>query len=371
MLRPTPNVFKMFLFLRMYLALEVMLEVLVLASAHFNDLAEMSHFTVVENLRLSLWRADLVLEINLKEIFDAIVATCSLVSATNNSVIPEEVALHLHEVCQFDVHNWRTFHDFLTGANDGRKPRFILATLLSSLVMGVGGYIFGSSHAASQTDTELIANQEHIVQILRQSDHRASLMQSEIDDLAHLVARNTASTKSVVLLLSIMFMQSKQLAVIFRGLETLIVDNKLAPGLIAPDLLHEKYRHLSQQLALQNRHLAIETELDLFNCDASYATFTNEVLRIVVHIPVYDQDLGDFTLFKYHNIPMYQDNQFYQIQSPSYKYIAVSQSRKLHFMVSPLDLEHCTPMSQFLSCKHLGGFYTDQVPSCLWGGVFV
>ena len=250
MYRPTQNMLKMFFLLKMYLVLEVWLEAVAPIMAHFDDLAEMSHFTVVENLRLSLWRADLVLEIDLKEIFDAIVATCSLVDATNNTVIPEEVAGLLQEVCQFDVHNWRTFHDFLTGANDGRKPRFILATLLSSLVMGVGGYIFGSSHAASQTDTELIANQEHIVQILRESDHRASLMQSEIDDLAHLVARTSASTKSVVLLLSIMFMQSKQLAVIFRGLETLIVDNKLAPRLIAPDLLHEKYQHLSKQLAL-------------------------------------------------------------------------------------------------------------------------
>ena len=84
-------------------------------------------------------------------------------------------------------------------------------------------------------------------------------MQSEISDLAQLVAKNSVTTKSVVLLLSIMFLQAKQLAVVFRGLETLIVDHKLAPGLIAPDILHEKYQHLSSQLAMQSRHLSIET----------------------------------------------------------------------------------------------------------------
>ena len=171
---------KMLLFLKMYLVLEVLLSLGVEVAANFDDLAEMSHFTVVESLRLSLWRADLVLEIDLKEIFDAIVATCSLMKYSNNTVIPEEVHRHLAEVCQFDIHNWRTFHDFLTGSNEGRQPRFILATLLSSLVMGVGGYIFGSSHSVSQTDTQLLANQEHVVQILRENDHRAVMMQSEI-----------------------------------------------------------------------------------------------------------------------------------------------------------------------------------------------
>ena len=364
-MRPLNRMFKMLLVLKMYLILEVALSLGALVYAHFEDLADMSHFTVVEDLRLSLWRADLVLEVDLKEIFDAIVATCSLTGSTNNSVIPASVEKHLHEVCQFDVHNWRTFHDFLTGSNSDRQPRFILATLLSSLVMGVGGYIFGSSQSASQTDTQLLANQEHIVQVLREQDHRAVLMQSEMHNLAHLVAKNSASTKTVVLLLSIMFLQSKQLAVLFRGLETLIVDKKLAPGLIAPDLLHVKYAHLSKQLALQSRHLAIETELDLFNCPASFATFTDETLRIVVHVPVYDMRLGDFTLYRYHNIPIAQDGKFFQIQSPPSKYLAVSKDHKLHFMVSPLDLERCTPMSSFLSCSHLGGFYTDRVPSCL------
>ena len=359
---------KMFLLLKTYLVLEVILSLFgEWAFAHFQDIAEMSHFTVVEEIRISLWRADLVLEIDLREIFYAIVATCSLTEETNNTVIPDEVERHLHEVCQFDIHNWRTFHDFLTGSGSGRQPRFILATLLSSLVMGVGGYIFGSSHATSQTDTQLIANQDHILQILRENDHRAALMQSEIHGLTQIVARNSASTKTIVLLLSIMFLQSKQLAVIFRGLETLIVDGKLAPGLIAPDLLHEKYEHLSKQLALQNRHLSIATELDLFNCQASYATFTNEVLRVVVHIPVYDTKLGDFTLYKYQNIPLRQNNEFYQIQAPESRYLTVSKKHNLHFYATPIELERCTPMSSFLSCAHFGGFYTARVPSCLWG----
>ena len=104
-MRPNQTAFKMLLFLRMYLVIEVVLAILVEVVANFSDLAEMSHFTAVDELRLSLWRADLVLEVNLKEIFDAIVATCSLTDATNNTVIPDMVARHLQEVCQFDIHN--------------------------------------------------------------------------------------------------------------------------------------------------------------------------------------------------------------------------------------------------------------------------
>ena len=231
----------------------------------------------------------------------------------------------------------------------------------------VTGYIFGSSHAALQTDTQVIANQDHILQILRENDHRAALMQSKIHSLTNIVACNSARTKTIVLLLSIMFLQSKQLAVICRGLETLVVDGKLATGIIAPDLLHEKYEHLSKQLALQNRHLSIATELNLFNCQASSATFTYEVLRVMVHIPVYDTKLGDFSLFKYQNIPLGQNNEFYQIQALEVHYLTVSKKHNLHFYASPIELEQCTPMSSFLSCAHFGGFYTARVPSCLWG----
>ena len=60
-------------------------------------------------------------------------------------------------------------------------------------------------------------------------------------------------------------------------------------------------------------------------------TFTNEVLRIVVHVPVYDQRLGDFTLFKYQNMPILENGAFYQVRVDHPEYLAVSRSRELHF----------------------------------------
>ena len=142
----------------------------------------------------------------------------------------------------------------------------------------------------------MLANQEHFVQLFRENDHRAVLMQNEIANLTRYVTQNTVQTKHFLVVLSVLFFQAKQLTVVTRALETLIVDKKLAPGLIAPDVLHEKYAHLAEQLSAQSKHLSITSEIDLFNCKASFMTFTNEVLRIVVHVPVYDQRLGDFTL---------------------------------------------------------------------------
>ena len=106
-MRPNATTLKMLLILKMYLTLEVLLAILAEVAAHFADLADMSHFTVVEEIRLSLWRADLVLEMDLGEIFEAITATCSLTSSTNNTIIPEPVARHLQEICQFNINNWR------------------------------------------------------------------------------------------------------------------------------------------------------------------------------------------------------------------------------------------------------------------------
>ena len=325
----------------------------------------MSNFTTMDTLRLSLWRADLVLEIDLQEIFEAISSTCSL-TRFGNSTMPVTIQAHLQEICDYDVHTWNTFHDFLTGTAD-RRPRFLLATLLSSVVMGVGGYIFGSSHSSDQTDTQLMANQEHFVQLFRENDHRAMLMQKEIGKLTQYVTRSSMHTKQFLVVLSILFLQAKQLAVIFRALETLILDKKLAPGLIAPDLLHEKYGHLQQQLSEQGKHLSITTELDLFNCPASFATFTDHTLRIVVHVPVFDDRLGDFTLYNYQNLPWKSGPEFYQVSDDSPHYIAVSKSHEYHFYARTLDLDRCTAMSSFLSCSHFGGLYTKVAPSCLWG----
>ena len=56
-MRPNPQQIKMLMYLQLYLTLEVLLSLGLEVAAHFSDLAKMSHFTVVDTLRLSLWRA--------------------------------------------------------------------------------------------------------------------------------------------------------------------------------------------------------------------------------------------------------------------------------------------------------------------------
>lgn len=269
----------------MFLYLRILVLVELVAAVIFEEPTVMAHFTQEDIVRLTLWRADLVLEIDLDAMFSDIRATCGLLGIYNGTSIPKEVFAHLVEVCDFDMRHWETYDDFLTGTA-GRKPRFILATLLSSLVMGVGGYIFGSSHSTSQTDVQLMANQKHFVQLLRENDHRAVLMQSEMHDLATYVHRNADSAKTALILLSIFFMQAKQLASIFRGFDTLIVEKKISPSLIASDILGKKYQHLQEQVRRQGKSLAITSEIALFDCKVSFATFTNGKLRVVIHIHI-------------------------------------------------------------------------------------
>ena len=325
----------------------------------------MSHFTLEDSVRLSLWHADLAMEIDLSSIFSSINATCGLLDIYNATSLPSSLVAHLAEICAFDLHNFRTFHDFLTGVS-GRKPRFLLATLLTSVVSGIGGYIFGTSHSTSQTDVQLLANQDHFVQLFRENDHRAVLMQSEIHDLSVIVQQSSASARNCLILLSIFFFQAKQLSVTFRALETLILDGKLSPGLLGPDLLHQKYGHLAQQVSRQGQRLAIDTELDLFRCAVSFGTFTDETVRIVAHIPVTNDDLASFSLYRYHAVPLEEKGEFFQVRSPVDSYLLVNKERSRHVFVNALELSRCRPHSSFLSCDRFNGLRRRGAPSCLW-----
>ena len=93
----------------------------------FEDLPVMSHFSVEDTLHLAMWHADLFLELDLHDIFQAIQATCNLVTLYNDSLLPRALISHLREVCHFDLHSFRTYQDFLTGSTSCR-PSFLLAT---------------------------------------------------------------------------------------------------------------------------------------------------------------------------------------------------------------------------------------------------
>ena len=88
---------------------------------------------------------------------------------------------------------------------------------------------------------------------------------------------------------------------------------------------------------------------------------------VLWHIPVFDEKMVEFALYNYHNIPNREGDEYFQVQNYHSKYLAVSKDHSMHFFVSPLELERCTPMSSFLSCMHFGGMYTSPAPSCLWG----
>ena len=77
--------------------------------------------------------------------------------------------------------------------------------------------------------------------------------------------------------------------------------------------------------------------------------------------------MGEFSLYRYHNIPIRQKSEYFQIQHQPSRFLAVSKDHAKHFFVSSMELERCQAMSSFLSCAHFGGMYTSQAPSCLWG----
>lgn len=326
----------------------------------------MAHFTKEHVFHFAPWRADLVVEIDLADVFSSLESTCGLLEVYNTSSVPRSLHLHLQEICQFDFDSFDTYHDFLTGSHT-RRPRFLVAALLTALATGVGGYIFGASHSASQTDTQLLANQEHFVQLFRENDHRAVLMQHEIYNLTTMVYDNLNSIKSAFIIMTILFMQAKQLAVVFQALETLILDRKLSPGLISANILYEKLLHLQEQAKLQGKTLVSTAELDVFKYDLSFVTFASNTVRIVVHVPVADAKMGSFSLFRYHDIPYQMNNDFFSISQDDAFFLAVSENHNFHFFLDSLSFDHCLHLHATIACPRVTGLSTPRAESCLWG----
>lgn len=338
----------------------------------------MSHFAAEQPIVLAPYHADLVLGVNLTEVSSTLDASCDVMVLLFNrssrhgpirSDLPEAMLSQFSAMCRHSTTLWDSYLDLVTG-DSGRKPRF-LSAILSCLAVGVGSYIFGSSHALSQTDKQLLANDKHFVQVLHAFDHRAKVQHQDILDLAAVVRSSISKSEAkfdsldaAMMVLSNFQAQTIQLIPFTRALESVLIHRRLSPGLLNPEILQSKLDHLALQTEKQNTLLVSRREIDLFQFPLSFASFAHGEMKIVIHIPVTVPDLK-FQVFRFISAPIFSQKVYYEVLSPQV-HLAVSEKRDSYMELSTADFNDCLSLNSFRVCTGHRAVRTASSDGCLW-----
>lgn len=348
-----------------------LLLVLTASASLFTEPGEMTHFRKEADFHLSLYRADLVLDIDLHAVTESIDITCDLLTFFKGKL--RKAGQQLHHLCGQEQRSWHSIVDFVTGDVEPRRPRFILAALFTSVVAGVGGYLWGQAHSTSQTDRQLLENQDSIVQVLRRQEHSGAVTSENLKRLAKIVSKaedarlsEEHTLEGAIIILAAFLYRAHEIGNLLRATETLILHQQLSPTLISPGVLAEKLSHLRQQAELQDRDLSISQEIDVFKCSVSISTSATHYLRVVVHIPVHNK--GDlFSLYTYLSVPTLVSGKMVRLSAISQPLLGVRRDQSGYLLPSENDISSCIRFQTGKSCTFAHSVLRPAFPSCLWG----
>lgn len=308
--------------------------------------------------------ADLVCELDLTRLYGDLSAICRLFNWFNTTfTVPNNEQIfsvaHTLHVANQSCANSQTqltnlLHVLKVPAPERTKRQLFVGMALATLAAGVGGYIFGDSHGTSQSDLQLLKNQEHLIQVVRGSEHTLKLQGMNIERLREVLndqislAEINAHKVSVFVSLFVMATYAAQQAIrIMEVISTLILSDNLSPQLFPGRIILEKLAHLQLQASLKTYQLAPTTVLDVLSCKHSYLVFQNGTIRIAIHLPVISKS-EEFELFEYNGLPIAgQNNQlFYPVMSESGLAL---RNLSLTYFSTQCDL--CVKFAIFTVCK--------------------
>ena len=329
-----------------------------------------------------LGHADLVTEVSISLVYHDLKAVCDLFTwfrkeaVKNNDTswnafsLDKQVKVAM-KMCQQNVKRLRYFLRVF-GVTDIRAPRQLgLGVAIMTLASGLGGYIFGSSHSPSQTDVHLMQNQNHIIQVLRSSEHMTQLNEDHIETVRKVLNDEISLTKSVLSKNGVFFhifisslYATSQSDSILDDLNALLVHRKFSPHLVDETVLQPKLDHLDQQANLHGHRLSVEHAIDIVTCPLSFGTFHNGTVRIAVHIPVVSRN-NIYTLYRYNGAPMEVTveghSQLLQ-PMPSQMHVALSTDLKEFFLP---DIGVCVQMRERTLCPGIFTVQKSTSPHCL------
>ena len=292
------------------------------ASRYISDAQNVPLFDDLGQVAPLAGYADLVTEIPFSTISDDLHQVCSLFTwfkdtyevhhqpAHNFTSLSESIgSASTH--CTDTVSRMDSLGALLSVRPAHREERqFGIGIAIAALASGIGGYFLGSSHGTSQSDNQLLQNQEHLLQVLRENEHITKLNSEHVETVRKVLSGqiniNSNAVKETGVFISILVICLKALRqadLIAHGIQALIISRKLSTDFIPGHLLSDKIDHLEKQANLKDYSLSISEHYELFECELSFVVYHNGTIRIITHIPVFSTEFH-FSLFKYNSAPI-------------------------------------------------------------------
>ena len=249
--------------------------------------------------------------------------------------------------------------------------RFAMLALVSSLITGAAGFLLGHTHDPSQAEERLLANQKHLVQRLRDTEHRAALDHVALWNLTEVIHGEHLQTalklkKARVGLLSLATVMAvhQRASAVAEGLEAMVIGHRLAPALVDIPVVRKKMDKLAGEAKKRGKRLSIASVHQLFQCQVSFASFKSGRVRIIVHIPVTGSE-DRFTLYRYVPVPFKVNDSMVEVITDK-DLLAVSDDKQRYFVMGHDELAHCDDFRSFWSCTERSAINKARAEDCLW-----
>ena len=350
----------------------------------FQEVSDTATFRRITKLQVSTERADLVLEIDLDRIHKAITLPCELTRLTAKNLSLPQLRAQFSMLCKGEVEAWSSLANLLlTPGNrqdrdaqedaQDRRRRFIVATMLTSLVAGVAGAIWGDSHNAEALH-HLQDVQGRLVAALRQGEHRAQVSEEHVHELAGMLRdeerlqalRSSSETLGLVTLAAFINL-ARDTRRVSGALEQLLLHNRITPEIVAPGHLRDRLNRLEHEARRRGRTLITKSIVDACKLQASFGTYTSGKMRVVLHIPLRRQE-DMFDVLEYIPTPFTtRRGRYAQVMNDPEELLAVDQKGSRWFSVTRRALAGYSRLQESRYSSSVGVIRTGSHPGCLWG----
>ena len=255
-----------------------------------------------------------------------------------------------------------------------RRPRRqVIAGLAFLLGLGIAAlvtYLFTSSQIAEVSVSAGL--DDDTITLLQDHETRTTVNEESInlikDSLINIKQDVSVATAALSVMRASLILAEldKELRRIFSGLQRLSI-HRLSPDLIDVAGLEGVLSHLGAKVDRRGLKLASQRPEEVFRYDTSHILFTNNTLRILVHIPAYRQD-AIMDLYEYVPVPItVRNTSAYAIPVPTGNLLAVDATGGLFRTLKTTDLHRCKRVMQMSYCPDENLYDKRVEDNCMFG----
>ena len=279
------------------------------------DLENKGIFLQEANLIIPDAYADVIVDVNLADTEDRIKKNRKIADVLfkDDDVLLKATKARIYTLCDQDLQRWQRTQALAArhqGVAGSRKERFLglIAAITASAASGIGGYLWGQheDHVALE---RLAKEQGKIIRVAQQDQLRIKALtaHSRLQDsiLANEVEQSRLREKSfqgVVWLLTAVASQRREVDFLEELVSGVVTQGKATTGLWAPQAFRDLITSLSEEAKKGALRLAVQDEQELLRAPTSYGIFSSQLMRIVLHCPLY-RPHSQFRVLRWANLP--------------------------------------------------------------------